>query len=321
MPFDERSGLFDVGEFDEAEFDMLSVPDLEDTATVSETKEKEVGKNVTENSSLNDNITDRAIDKGFKEDAYLTESFNLFKIWNIELHDYGYAVDEFSKLIAREEADAINTADFISKLIGFSEKLNEMSSLADVFEKEIGKNVIDSVNSIDTFQKTVTKGLQEVSTIIEDFEKTKGIFLNDAIEVIDQRCVNRISGVISTIQEDLRTVMYDLMNEQVNLIKSTDVTDGGFIEDIDQVTFCVDCRIVPLSQKDRNLLPLGEVTTGNMTAYFLPSYDYKGQTYEVEESDIIVDSKNDVQYRVLKIVQREHLNTKVVYIKALLQRI
>jgi hypothetical protein len=105
------------------------------------------------------------------------------------------------------------------------------------------------------------------------------------------------------------------------LVKETDIKSGDFIEDVEDISFCIQCRIVPITQKERNMLPLGRVTTGSMTGYFLPSYDFRGVSYEVQENDIINDKKNDVTYRILKIIQREHLNYKVVYIKGLLQKI
>ncbi len=90
---------------------------------------------------------------------------------------------------------------------------------------------------------------------------------------------------------------------------------------IDMTATNIKCRIMPVSQKERNMDSMGIFTSGSMIGYFLPEYECDGETYEVEENDIIEDTKNDVRYRVTKILQKQHLNNEVVYIKASLQKI
>lgn len=317
MPWTEESGLFDVGEFDVAKFDLLAYPDLTDSASVSDAKDKTTGKNVTDSSTLSDAITERNIGFNLKDDAYLTESFHIWKEMFVEMHDYAYLTETFNKLVTKDNTESINATDTISKLIELPERMSELLSTTETLIKTAGKNFNESTTALEQFYRSLEKGLQEVSTIIEEFTKTKGIFLNDSVGLLDHKCSFRISGVIKTIQEDFNTVLFDLMNEEATLVKVYE--DEEQYEEMPQG--CVQCRIMPMSDKDRNLIGMGNFTSGTNVGYFLPYYKLMdGNEYKVEENDIIEDRKNNAKYRVTSIQQEQHLSNEIIYIKAMLRR-
>lgn len=90
--------------------------------------------------------------------------------------------------------------------------------------------------------------------------------------------------------------------------------------DVDVNRVPILCRIMPLSDKERNLIGMGNFTSGSRIGYFHPKYEHAGNEFIVEENDIIEDL-NDVKYRVTKILHEQHLGSEVIYIKAMLNRI
>lgn len=100
------------------------------------------------------------------------------------------------------------------------------------------------------------------------------------------------------------------------LNKTIELSDG----DVDINKIPILCRIMPMSDKERNIIGMGNFTSGLKTGYFYPKYEHDGSDYVVEENDIIEDS-NSVKYRVTKILHEQHLGDEAIYIKGALQRI
>lgn len=278
-----KNGLFDVGTFDTARFDSVYYDE-----------------------SVN------------SDDENVVWTYWFFKLFE----ETSSALDVISKRIETSFEDETSSADDFVRVANLFRELNDAISSDDSIIKQNTKLLEDSVLGNEEFLKDLSVFLNDAIGLFDDVMFTQMVYFEDSVGVIDREsCINRVSGVIATIQKDLKDVLFDIMNEQCFLVKEEAVMENNFVEDLDRDVICVQCRIVPISQKDRNMIPLGSITTGSMTGYFLPEYNYENQVYEVKQNDVIEDRKNDVSYRVIKIIQREHLNTKVVYIKALLQRI
>lgn len=80
-------------------------------------------------------------------------------------------------------------------------------------------------------------------------------------------------------------------------------------------------RIMPVSEKDRQVHGAGRFNSGEMIGYFKPSYESGGSTYIVEEGDVIARPDESDKFRVVEVVQREKISDTVIYIKTRLRRI
>lgn len=116
--------------------------------------------------------------------------------------------------------------------------------------------------------------------------------------------------------EDLEEVL----SESASLIRYTSTTDSAGIEDdTATTTIPINCRIMPLSDKNRLLADIGQVTGGDSIGYFEPVYTYSSVDYTVAEGDIIKKSSTEV-YRIQKILHVQHAGSTPIYLKALLKR-
>jgi hypothetical protein len=346
MAFDEESGLFDVGEFDVASFDNVS---FSDNVSSSDLIEKETRKTLTDNSnvsddynrtaSLNKDLTDNisssdVMSKSIQREVFDTltvvDNYNRTASLNKSLTDNITTTDDYSRTanlnrLFTDEVKNYTSESGLFDIGTFDNALFDYTTLSDgitdKISKQVNRSFVDNVSSDDVFSKLIIKSLMDNLSISEDKFNTQGKNFWDYITITDNICLNKISGVINTIQDDFHTVLNDIMNEEVKLVKQSVEMTNGFIDEIAELEFCITCRIMPMSQKDRNLIEIGNLSSGNMIGYFYPTYDFRGTDYEVDNDDIINDLKNSVKYRVVSIVQREHLNNKIVYVKAVLQRI
>ena len=313
--------------------DGLSISDVFDsllTATIvfsenigiSDNVSKGLSRELSDGVSVSDSIIKTAF-KEFSDIISVTDDFDTLFVMFLDLVDSLNITENATFGVSKSLEDNINVVDNFSRVYNAFLELNDSVNALDSFVKGVGKELKDEVSIVENILRTFQIFLEDTINVLANIETGTqfGLLLEDTLNVKDRLCFNEITKVIFSIKKDFEDVLYDLMKEQVNLIKLFTDREGSFVEDVSQKTFCIDCRIVPISQKDREMIPLDKVTTGQMTGYFLPKYAFEGDIYEVEENDEIYDSKNDVRYRVISIIQREHLNTEVIYIKALLRRI
>lgn len=332
-----QEARFDVGTFDSARFDsvyyteniatsetfnkyFIFLLDLYDNLTTTDSILKDISSQLTDALSLNDAIYKAS-------NINLIDSISTASLLSNEAQkniiDNVNAIDtNITKDIIKLLTDLNNITDDFMRVATLFRTLSDNIGALDTIQKEVNKSLTDNSTSTDSILRDIKVYFEDISNITDIHVWT---WIKEFIETITTTdntiCLNRISGVIDEIKTDFETVLFDLMNESVQLIKTTTTKDGGFIDDISSEEFCIQCRIMPMSQKDRNMIPLGQVTTGTMTGYFLPSYTYNGTSYKVEENDEIYDLKKSTRYRVISIVQEEHLNNQVIYIKGLLHRI
>jgi len=319
MAFDEESGLSDIGKFDVALFDNVSFSD--DVSSVDEIKKNNT-KSLKDNvSSVDDYNRSASLSRDLSDN--ITSSDNISKSTERSINDSVSAVDDYNRTatLSRSFTDSINVTDVYNRFLDLKRSFDELISIDDITFRKRFVCFIESISADDTINKLLIKSFTDSSLISDNSENLKGRTLIDFLNVSDHICLNKISGVISTIQDDFHTVLTDIMNEEVKLVKQSVEMTNGFIDEIAELEFCITCRIMPISQKDRNLIEIGNLSSGNMIGYFYPSYEFNGTDYIVDNDDIINDLKNSVRYRVVSIVQREHLNNKIVYVKAVLQRI
>jgi hypothetical protein len=123
------------------------------------------------------------------------------------------------------------------------------------------------------------------------------------------------------IATDFINVIDDSLSEDTDLIRNVSTVDGaGMRDDTATLSIPINCRIMPLSDKERSLMDFGQVVAGQRIGYFKSTYTYLSVIYTIVEDDLIEVSASE-SYRVQKIFQEEHLGTTMVYIKALLRRI
>jgi hypothetical protein len=297
---------------------------------------KQTQKNILDNIESSD-LKYFSLEKFLFEETNIIDHFGRLVNYFRDFLDLSETSETIKKSLERNFLDLSETSEIIKKSL--ERNFLDLSETSETIKKNSTKNFLDLSETSDNIFKKINIFLEDLSETSDDIFKKINMFLEDlsetsdlfyAAKVIDlfdnfgvseDICLNQIKAVIFDIKKDLVDVLFDLMNEEVGLIKETNLNDGDFVDDIIETKFCVQCRLVPVSEKERNILSLGKITTGVLTGYFLPSYTFRGIVYEVEENDLIFDGKNNIEYRVLKIYQREHLNNEVVYIKALLQRI
>ena len=147
-----------------------------------------------------------------------------------------------------------------------------------------------------------------------------GINLTDSIEVKD-RILKLVQDkrVDDSVAEDFKNVLNDILNEAMFLIKTDETADpSGETESYEPFFIPINGRIMPLSDKDRKNLDQGTITEGNRILYSCPSYDHEGESYRVNEGDVVKDI-NNIKYRVAKIIEDQHLGSTGIYRKALLK--
>jgi gas vesicle protein len=332
-----ESGIFGVGTFGNARFGNVSFEEnvsvsedfdskaiyvkiLEDSVSVSEERTNNISKQLEDNISISEDFVRQAnLFRTLLENISISEDLskeaqkNLTE--NISVND-----EDIQKNIYKLLSDSLNIDEDISK--STTKNISDSLSVSENISKETRKKLQEQVSITESFVKTIYKNITDSVSITDDgLVLTWILDLVDNVSITDDGCFNRIDKAIQTIKDDFESVLTDVMNESVDLVKQTTTTNGGFIDDISHTKFCVQCRIMPVSQRDRQMLPTGIMVTGTMTGYFYPTYTFKGNTYVVEENDEIYDAKKDIRYRVVSTPQREHLNNEVIYIKATLRRI
>jgi hypothetical protein len=126
---------------------------------------------------------------------------------------------------------------------------------------------------------------------------------------------------INSIAQDFLNALNDVLVEDADLFRETGTADSaGMINTVTLISVFVPCRIMPLSDKQRNLLDIGQDVTGQSIGYFKPTYTNLGVIYVVSEGDIVKKPTGE-KYRVQKVLQEEHLDGVNIYLKALLKRI
>ena len=146
--------------------------------------------------------------------------------------------------------------------------------------------------------------------------------LSETVTVSDNNCQIRMDATeITTVQEDFIDCLEDFLIEQLWLIRNIETEDAaGRNDDYVETKICAPGRIMPLSEKDRNIESIGTIISGDMIGYFKPTYTNFSTDYEVEEGDQI-ERESGVKFRVEKILHRQAIGDSVVYIKAYLRRL
>lgn len=120
---------------------------------------------------------------------------------------------------------------------------------------------------------------------------------------------------------DFADCLDDMIVERLQLIKTIETQDaGGRTDDYVEFKVCAPGRIMPVSEKDRNIEGIGTIISGDMIGYFKPTYANFSTDYEVEEGDQI-ERTSGVKFRVEKIIHRQEIDDVVIYIKTLLRRL
>lgn len=145
--------------------------------------------------------------------------------------------------------------------------------------------------------------------------------LSDTVSVADNNCQIRGDKDIDDMQEDFTDCLDEILTETLSLIKSTETEDAaGRNETYSETTISAPGRIMPISEKDRNIEGIGTVISGYMIGYFKPTYTQASVDYEVEEGDQI-ERTSSTRFRVEKILHRQAIGEDVIYIKTLLRRL
>ncbi len=277
--------------------------------------------------------TNARFDEAVFDDSYFDTFFYTDNISSTDLYQ-----DFFLFLLHLSESLSVSDT-----LLPFSIKkaLTDPMTINEGFFKQISTNLIDntnltesyandvlklksfseSISSVDFYNISFSKYFEDISDISDkDLAFSWGkIIFSETLSVIDTICSKPQFKFVEDVKQDFLTTLYDIMVEQMNLIKQETTYDSlGEIKEVNNKTLCIKGRIVPTSAKDRQALGIGWVETGIVTGYFLPEYKIKDETYSVELGDVIEYANN--KYRIDQIYP-EYLNNQLIYIKAILKKI
>jgi hypothetical protein len=113
----------------------------------------------------------------------------------------------------------------------------------------------------------------------------------------------------------------ELIGQSVTLRKVTPSFDGlGHLEEESTEDVTIKGILQPISEKDKEILEVGEFISGDVKGYFKHKYIRSGVEYTVETNDIIIDWDN-TEWRVLKIFGKWSWGTEEIFRKCLLRRI
>lgn len=146
--------------------------------------------------------------------------------------------------------------------------------------------------------------------------------LSETITVADNNCRIKSDYVVKTsIATDFSNVLADVATETLWLRRETSTQDSaGDTASYSETRISTPGRIMPLSEKDRNIDGIGTIITGDMIGYFEPIYTDAGTDYEITEGDQI-ERDDGTLFRVQKIVHRQTLGEVTIYIKTYLRRL
>lgn len=277
--------------------------------------------------------TNARFDEAVFDDSYFDTFFYTDNISSTDLYQ-----DFFLFLLHLSESLSVSDT-----LLPFSIKkaLTDPMTINEGFFKQISTNLIDntnltesyandvlklksfseSISSVDFYNISFSKYFEDISDISDkDLAFSWGkIIFSETLSVIDTICSKPQVKFVEDVKQDFLTTLYDIMVEQMNLIKQETTYDSlGEIKEVNNKTLCIKGRIVPTSAKDRQALGIGWVETGIVTGYFLPEYKINDETYSVELGDVIEYANN--KYRIDQIYP-EYLNNQLIYIKAILKKI
>ena len=295
------SALYDEARYDESGYDTLVFDEFVDSV----------------------DVVSNGVSRSFFESVEASDSFDSLLVFILDFFESVGVSDEKFNEISRAFSEVAGVSDDFSRDASYFRSFSDGVSVDDSVEKTVFRKLVELVESVDTsISRGIIRDLHDLVLSSDDLNTSRIIEFFESVGVKDwEFCSNLVSGVIETIRQDFDTVLNDLMNEKVDLVKVFEDKTSGFVDDISETRFCITCRIMPVSQQERNMLPVGKISSGSMKGYFYPSYDFRGETYKVEMGDEISDGKNNVRYRVEEIIERQHLNDRVVYVKALLKRI
>jgi len=113
----------------------------------------------------------------------------------------------------------------------------------------------------------------------------------------------------------------ELIGQSVTLRKVAETLDGhGHMETEANTDVAITGLLQPISEKDKEILKIGEFRSGDFKGYFKYKYTVDSTDYTVEVGDIVIDW-NNIQWRVLKLYGRWSWGETEVYRKCLLRRI
>ncbi len=103
-----------------------------------------------------------------------------------------------------------------------------------------------------------------------------------------------------------------------NVIRQTDTDDSmGTISDVSESSFEIVGYIMDIDKKNRQVHDMGLAVPGNRIIYLKTTYN---DSDVVKEGDILVD-RNDLKWRIVKIIHEPYLNLTQIYKKAVIKSI
>lgn len=131
-----------------------------------------------------------------------------------------------------------------------------------------------------------------------------------------------------TFPADTATDFSDIVLEQgdvFNIIKQTDTTDSmGTVSDVSESEFRVIAYIQDISKKDRMVHDMGLAVPGNRIMYVKPEDSLTSAGVEITNSlkeGHILQDRNNLKWRVLKIIHEPYINGIQIYKKCVVQSI
>lgn len=126
-------------------------------------------------------------------------------------------------------------------------------------------------------------------------------------------------------QDDFESILLE-NGDMITLVKQTDTKDSmGTVSAVTETEYYIYVYISDITKKDRQINEMGIAEPGDRIMYTKDSYEYLSagtatSTWEVEEGDVIKD-RNDIKWRVVKLVHEPYFNDKKIYKKFIIRNI